>query len=203
MDFDLTEDQREIKSVARELLAARSPIAAVRQAADAGQYDTALWREIVELGWPGIAVAEPYGGQGLGAVELAVLLEELGYACASTPLLSTAVAAAAIQAGGTDGQRERWLPGLVAGEITAGVGIPELIVDGHGADVLVVLDGDTARVLEGVPSEMLATIDPTRRYARLISGAPGKGRRSPTAPRRACAPRWPPKSSESASGRWT
>ena len=123
MDFDLTEDQREIKSVARELLAARSPIATVRQAADAGQYDAALWHEIVELGWPGIAVAEPYGGQGLGAVELAVLLEELGYACASTPLLSTAVAAAAIQAGGTDEQRERWLPGLVAGEITAGVGI--------------------------------------------------------------------------------
>jgi len=50
----------------------------VRQAADAGQYDALLWHEIVDLGWPGIAVAEPYGGQGLGAVELAVLLEELG-----------------------------------------------------------------------------------------------------------------------------
>ena len=74
-----------------------------------------LWNEIVELGWPGIAVAEEYGGQGLGAVELAVLLEELGYACASTPLLSTAVAAAAIQAGGSDEQRARWLPGLVDG----------------------------------------------------------------------------------------
>jgi alkylation response protein AidB-like acyl-CoA dehydrogenase len=175
MDFDLTEDQREIKSVAHELLGARSPIAKVRQAADAGRYDAVLWHEIVELGWPGIAVAEQYGGQGLGAVELAVLLEELGYACASTPLLSTAVAAAAIQAGGSDEQRERWLPGLVAGEITAGVGSAGLIVDGHGADVVVLLDGDGARVLATPESELVATIDPTRRYARLPSGADEEG----------------------------
>jgi alkylation response protein AidB-like acyl-CoA dehydrogenase len=175
MDFDLTEDQREIKSVARELLTARSPIAKVRQAADAGQYDAVLWHEIVELGWPGIAVAEQYGGQGLGAVELAVLLEELGYACASTPLLSTAVAAAAIQAGGSDEQRERWLPGLVAGEITAGVGSAGLIVDGHAADVVVLLDGDGARVLASPESELVATIDPTRRYARLASSADEEG----------------------------
>jgi alkylation response protein AidB-like acyl-CoA dehydrogenase len=172
MDFDLTEDQREIKSVAHELLAARSPIAKVRQAADAGQYDAVLWHEIVELGWPGIAVGEAYGGQGLGVVELAVLLEELGYACASTPLLSTAVAAAAIQAGGSDEQRERWLPGLVAGEITAGLGSSELIVDGHGADLVVLLDGDSARVLASPQPELVATIDPTRRYARLLV-APG------------------------------
>jgi alkylation response protein AidB-like acyl-CoA dehydrogenase len=170
MDFDLTEDQREIKSVAHDLLAARSPIAKVREAAEAGQYDAGLWHEIVELGWPGIAVAEQYGGQDLGAVELAVLLEELGYACASTPLLSTAVAAAVIQAGGSDEQRERWLPGLVAGEITAGVGSAELIVDGHEADLVVLIDGDAASVVTAAQSEPLVTIDPTRRYARLRSG---------------------------------
>jgi len=175
MDFDLTEDQREIKSVAHELLAARSPLAKVRQAADAGQYDAVLWHEIVELGWPGIAVAEGHGGQGLGAVELAVLLEELGYACASTPFLSTAVAAATIGASGSDEQRERWLPGLVAGEITAGVGSAGLIVDGHGADVLVLVDGDTVRVLENAAAEPLVTIDPTRRFARLPGGVSEDG----------------------------
>ena len=98
MDFDLTDDQKEIKRVARELLAARSSWAKVREAAEAAEYDDALWQELRELGWPGIAVAEEHGGQGLGAVELAVLLEELGYACAATPFLSTAVAAAVIQA---------------------------------------------------------------------------------------------------------
>ena len=122
MDFDLTEDQREIKNVAHEMLAARSPFAKVREAAEAAEYDDALWREIVELGWPGIAVAEEHGGQGLGAVELAVVLEELGYACAATPFLSTAVAAAVIQAGGSDEQRGRWLPGLISGELRAGLG---------------------------------------------------------------------------------
>lgn len=169
MDFDLTEDQKEIKSVARELLAARSPMAKVREAADAGQYDAALWHEIVELGWPGIAVPERFGGQGLGAVELAVLLEELGYACASTPLLSTAVAAAVIASNGSDAQHEQWLAGLVSGELTAGVGTDELVIDGAGADLVVIVDGDRARVLTGaggsVDAQPLQTIDPTRRYA--------------------------------------
>jgi alkylation response protein AidB-like acyl-CoA dehydrogenase len=167
MDFDLTEDQREIKNVARELLAARSPFAKVREAAEAAQYDEALWREIVELGWPGIAVAEEHGGQGLGAVELAVLLEELGYACAATPFLATAVGAAVIQAGGTDEQRARWLPGLITGELRAGLGSADLVVDGHGADVVVLLEDDGARLLAGADSEPLVAIDPTRRFATV------------------------------------
>ncbi len=167
MDFDLTEDQREIKGVARELLSARSPFSKVRAAAEAGAYDAILWHEIVQLGWPGIAVAEEHGGQGLGAVELAVLLEELGYACASSPLPSTAVAAAAIQAGGSDAQRARWLPGLVSGEHSAGVGAVDLVVDGYGADVVVLLDGDGAWLLEEPDAEPLRTIDPTRRYATV------------------------------------
>src|ERR1700755_2084142 len=147
MDFDLTDDQKEIKRVAKELLAARSSFAKVREAAEASEYDAALWQELRELGWPGIAVAEEHGGQGLGAVELAVLLEELGYACAATPFLATAVAAAVIQAAGTDEQRRRWLPGLIAGELRAGVGAAELAVDGHGADVVVLLDDDGARLV--------------------------------------------------------
>jgi alkylation response protein AidB-like acyl-CoA dehydrogenase len=169
MDFDLTEDQREIKDVARELLAARSPFAKVREAAEAARYDDALWREIVELGWPGIAVAEEHGGQGLGAVELAVLLEELGYACAATPFLATAVAAAVIQAGGTDAQRRRWLPGLVSGELRAGLGAAELVIDGDGADVVVLLEDDGARLLAGGQAEIepLVAIDPTRRFATV------------------------------------
>jgi alkylation response protein AidB-like acyl-CoA dehydrogenase len=167
MNFDLTEDQREIKAVARELLSARSPFARVREAADAAQYDAGLWKEIVGLGWPGIAVEEQYGGQALGAVELAVLLEELGYACAATPFLSTAVAAAAIQAGGSDEQRARWLPGLVAGEITAGVGTAELAVDADGAEIVVLIDGGTPRLVQSPETEPIATIDPTRRFAKV------------------------------------
>jgi alkylation response protein AidB-like acyl-CoA dehydrogenase len=175
MDFDLTDDQKEIKGVARELLAARSPFAKVREAAEAQHPDEALWREIVELGWPGIAVAEEHGGQGLGAVELAVLLEELGYACAATPFLGTAVAAAVIQAAGTDEQRSRWLPRLAAGEARAGVGTRELAVDAGEADVVVLIDSEGgAQLIEAPATEPFQSIDPTRRFAKLGPGAGGE-----------------------------
>ena len=167
MDFDLTEDQREIRDVAHDLLSARSPFVKVREAADAQRYDERLWGEIVQLGWPGIAVSEQYGGQGLGAVELAVLLEELGYACAATPFLSSSVAAAVIGACGTDEQRARWLPGLASGELTAGIGTAELAADGDGAAVAILLDGDQARLLPAPQTTPLTTIDPTRRFATL------------------------------------
>jgi alkylation response protein AidB-like acyl-CoA dehydrogenase len=167
MDFDLTEDQQEIKRVARDLLGARSTMARVREAAEARRYDAALWAEMVELGWPGIAVDEEHGGQGLGAVELAVLLEELGYACAATPLLSTALVASVIQRAGTAEQRARWLPGLVSGEVRAGVGPHQLVLDGDEAGVVLVLEGDRATLLERFDVEPLETVDPTRRFARV------------------------------------
>jgi alkylation response protein AidB-like acyl-CoA dehydrogenase len=167
VDFDLTEDQKEIKRVAHELLAVRSPFAKVREAADAGTYDAALWSELVELGWAGIAVAEEHGGQGLGAVELAVLLEELGYACAATPFLSTAAAAAAIQAAGTRDQQARWLPGLASGELTAGIGTRELAADAAGAAVVVVIEGDEAQLIESPETEPFTSIDATRRFASV------------------------------------
>jgi alkylation response protein AidB-like acyl-CoA dehydrogenase len=176
MDFDLTEDQYEIKRVAHELLSARSTMARVREAAEARRYDDELWREIVDLGWPGIAVSEEHGGQGLGMVELAVLLEELGYACAAVPFLSTAVAAAVIDRHGDDPQRERWLPGLVAGTLTAGVGPISLLVDGRDAAFALALSpsGDLLLTtdLDGVPE--LQTVDPTRRLASLTGGWRGQ-----------------------------
>ena len=91
MNFDFDDDQREIKRTAHDLLASRSSWERVREAAESGIYDPALWAELCELGWPGIAIAEEHGGQGLGLVELCVLLEELGYAGTAAPLLSTEI----------------------------------------------------------------------------------------------------------------
>ena len=173
MHFDLTDDQKEIKRVARELLASRSSWARVREAAEAGAaYDQALWDELVGLGWPGIAVSEQFGGQGLGAVELAVLLEELGYACAATPFLPVAAAAAAIEACGSEEQRARWLPALASGEATAGIGTRALCADGVGAAVLVLLERPSgeAVLVTGAETAQLETIDPTRRYATVSGG---------------------------------
>jgi alkylation response protein AidB-like acyl-CoA dehydrogenase len=171
VDFDLSSDQREIKDVARELLTARSPFARVREAAETAAYDPALWDELVQLGWPGIAVAQEHGGQGLGAVELAVLVEELGYACAATPFLSSATAAAVIQSAGSDEQRARWLPGLASGELTAGIGTRELAADAAAAAVVVVLDGDETELIVAPETDAFVSIDPTRRFATVAGDA--------------------------------
>jgi alkylation response protein AidB-like acyl-CoA dehydrogenase len=190
MNFDFTDDQRTIKATARELLASRSPFERVREAAEARRYDDALWRELCELGWPGIAVGEAHGGQGLGAVELAILLEELGYAVAATPLLGSALAALALEHAGSDEQRARWLPGLASGALTGGFGRGGLVVDGQDAAVIVLVDdagtaGGTgerpvapaARVIARADADVepVAAIDPTRRYARVAGDGEALG----------------------------
>lgn len=171
MDFDLSDQQKEIKSVAHDLLAERSTFARVRAAAQARRYDEELWRELVELGWPGIAVTEEQGGGGLGMVELAVLLEELGYACAVVPFLGTAVSAAAISAAQSPAADTELLGALVRGEQRGAVGLRSIAADGVGACCAIVLDGDGALLLGEPQAEEIVTVDPTRAYARLTGGA--------------------------------
>jgi alkylation response protein AidB-like acyl-CoA dehydrogenase len=176
MNFDFTEDQHEIKRTARDLLGSRSALAKVREAAEAHQYDEGLWKELVELGWPGIAIAEEHGGQGLGAVELAILAEELGYAVAASPFLATVLAAEAIGAGGTPEQQAKWLPGLASGEITGALGNADgLVPDAEAAAVIVLVDDSDptrpARVIAREDADVTAVdaVDPTRRFARVQS----------------------------------
>jgi alkylation response protein AidB-like acyl-CoA dehydrogenase len=179
MNFDFTDDQREIKRTARELLASRSPFEKVREASEKGAYDEALWRELCELGWPGIAVAEEHGGQGLGAVELSILLEELGFAVAASPFLATALAATAIEHAGSAAQKEQWLPRLATGETTGGFGTPSLCIDAGDAAVTVVVDDGALRLVEAGAAEITPfdSIDGTRRFARIAgdAGAPLEG----------------------------
>ncbi|MEA2645193.1 MAG: hypothetical protein QOE92_276, partial [Chloroflexota bacterium] len=93
MRFDLADEQKAIHDSARDMLAKRYPMRRVRELAEAGEYDDDAWKEVARLGWPGLAIPEEHGGQGLGLVELAVLLEEFGYAVAPSPFLSTVSAA--------------------------------------------------------------------------------------------------------------
>jgi alkylation response protein AidB-like acyl-CoA dehydrogenase len=171
MRFELSDDQREIQRTARELLAERASWERVRAAAEAADYDAALWRELAGLGWAGIAVGEEHGGQGLGVVDLCVLLEELGAACAPVPLLGSALAALAIEAAGSAEQRERWLPALASGEARGALGTAaDLVPDAGGADVVVVLDGDAAALVPGDRVTAVTAIDPTRRHGRVSAG---------------------------------
>jgi alkylation response protein AidB-like acyl-CoA dehydrogenase len=178
MDFDLNDEQREIQSTAKDFLASRFKAEKVRELAEARSYEDGLYTQIAELGWPGIAISEDDGGQGLGMVELAVLLEQSGYAAAPTPLLGSAGAALVISAAGSDAQRAEWLPKLASGEATGSFGgfadgTSTLFCDLPTADVAVVFDDEGALVapasdLDSTPVE---TIDATRSYGTIAAAA--------------------------------
>jgi alkylation response protein AidB-like acyl-CoA dehydrogenase len=174
MNFDFSDDQKSIKSTARDFLASRFGSEKVRQLAESRAYDDALWREMCDLGWPGIAISEQYGGQGLGLVELVILTEEAGFALAPAPLLSNAAAALIVERAGTDEQRERWLPGMASGEELGTVafltdGTTRLVPDAREASVIVAVDGASARLIPAQDASLSdeLTIDATRRFASL------------------------------------
>ncbi|WP_282702586.1 acyl-CoA dehydrogenase family protein [Streptomyces sp. CC219B] len=127
MDAGFTAEQDEIRRTLRELLHKRSGPEEVRAALDTpAGHDPALWTALAEqLGLPGLALPEAYGGVGCSATELALACEETGRTLAPTPLLATAVLAAPlILALGTDAQRADLLPRIAAGTLTAALAAP-------------------------------------------------------------------------------
>jgi alkylation response protein AidB-like acyl-CoA dehydrogenase len=127
MDARFTAEQEEIRRTVRELLLKRCGPEEVRSAVRTEEgYDTGLWLAFSEqLGLPGLALPEAYGGVGCSATELALAGEELGRALAPSPLLSTAVLVAPlILALGTEPQRAALLPRLAAGRLTAALAVP-------------------------------------------------------------------------------
>jgi alkylation response protein AidB-like acyl-CoA dehydrogenase len=173
VDFGFNDEQLEIQRTARDFLASRFGSEKVRELAEARRYDDGLWSEICGLGWPGIAISEEQGGQGLGLVELAILSEEIGRAYAPAPFLSNAAAGLVIDAAGTDEQRSRWLPGIASGEARGAAALtadePPLVADGEGAAVLVLAEGDGARLVEASDAQIepVELVDLTRAYARV------------------------------------
>ena len=175
MNFDFTDDQRSIKSTAKEFLAARYKADKLRELAEAGEYDEAIWDEMRELGWAGIFVDEEYDGQGLGVLELVILMEEMGYALAPSPFLSNAAAGLVIQQAGSDEQKARWLPGIATGEARGAAGVvtngrAPLVPDAEGAAVIVLMEpGGRATIVEGSAADIepVETIDSTRKFASV------------------------------------
>jgi len=177
MNFDFSDDQQAIKRTAKDLLADRFKLERVRELAEVGTYDENAWKELCELGWPGIFVDEQYGGQGLGIVELIILMEELGYTLAPVPFLSNAAAGLMIQAAGSDEQKQRWLPGIASGEARGAAALvrgdeAKLVPDGDNAEVIVLCADGGVSVVErsAADVEPVATMDSTRRYARVRAG---------------------------------
>ena len=126
MDLTLDDDQLLLAESARQLFERSYTTAAAREAeAQPDGFSADLWRQAVELGWPGIALPEVCGGAGYGALELAVLAEELGRGAATLPLLSSYAAALPILWAGPASVRDRWLGALAAGDAIAALAVTD------------------------------------------------------------------------------
>jgi alkylation response protein AidB-like acyl-CoA dehydrogenase len=198
MNFGFTDDQQAIKRTAREFLEARYPLATVRALAeDERGFTDEQWAELVELSWTGVIVPEELDGLGLGALELVVIAEEMGYALAPSPWFSTTCAALLLVAAGSAEQKERWLAPLARGELRGTVAVwdehsgwapdhsevepsPEgtlscvkiAVPDAASADFLIVSGADgrhwlIERSADGVLIEPEEAIDPTRKLFRV------------------------------------
>jgi alkylation response protein AidB-like acyl-CoA dehydrogenase len=128
VDFALSEEQEELRRSVRRFLADKSPESEVRRLmATSEGYDPSVWRLMAEqLGLPGLAIPEEYGGSGYRQVELAIVFEEAGAALLCSPLFATVgLAANALLACDDEDAKKEYLPAIAAGELTATLALTE------------------------------------------------------------------------------
>ena len=118
MNFDFSDEQKQLRDEARKFLAEKCPPKAVRAVLDGkATYDRDLWKGLAEMGFLGVAIPEAYGGAGAGHLELCVIAEEMGRALAPVPFSSTVyLAAEATLLAGSEAQKQKWLPKIASGE---------------------------------------------------------------------------------------
>jgi len=118
MNFDFSDDQKQLRDQARKFLAEKCSPKAVRVVLDGkAPYDKELWKGLAEMGFLGVAIPEEFGGAGAGHLELCVIAEEMGRANAPVPFSSTVyLAAEALLIAGSEAQKKKWLPAIAAGE---------------------------------------------------------------------------------------
>jgi alkylation response protein AidB-like acyl-CoA dehydrogenase len=118
MNFDFSDEQKQLRDEARKFLAEKCSPKVVRAVVDGKQaYDRELWKGLAEMGFLGVAIPEQFGGAGAGHLELCVVAEEMGRALAPVPFSSTVyLAAEAILLAGSDAQKQKWLPLIASGD---------------------------------------------------------------------------------------
>src|ERR1700680_534300 len=117
MNFDFSDDQKQMRDAARKFLSEQCPPKAVRTVLDGkAAYDREVWKGLAEMGFLGVAIPEEFGGAGAGHLELCVIAEEMGRALAPVPFSSTVyLAAEAILLAGSEAQKQKWLPLIASG----------------------------------------------------------------------------------------
>ena len=173
MEFGFSEEQQELASTVRSLLARRADSAAVRAAAESETgYDEELWQLLCEqIGVAALGIPEEHDGAGFTLFESLIALEEIGRSLAPSPLLASLVAAEALLAGGDDEAKQRLLPRIAAGEVAAMSidGAPALFAD--QATVLLAVGGDDLLELDPSSSDpkWLPSMDQTTRFGSLVA----------------------------------
>lgn len=183
MAIAITDDHQELADVARSVATDRDCLGAARTTTDdvsAGRplttRATKLWKEISSLGWLGLHIEEEFGGQGFGLAEVAVVAEALGRAVAPGAFLPTVIASAVIAEHGSTEEKQRWLPGLADGSLTAGVALAtspkdtgvSLLLSGENPELLLVADGADLVVLADVDPDTLPAHTPIDRTRLLL-----------------------------------
>ena len=127
MDFSLSEEQQEVRNLARKILEDRCTHERLKQVeSGAPGVDLELWRELARANLLGVGLPESVGGSGLGFFTTCLLLEELGRTVAQLPALATLVLGALpIARFGSDAQQKRWLPGVVSGDVILSAALVE------------------------------------------------------------------------------
>lgn len=128
MDFDLTDDQRAIREAVRQVVTGFDPDYWLERDED-GEFPHEFHAAMAAAGWLGITMPEEYGGAGLGVTEAAIMMHEVashggGLAAASTVHINL-FGPHPIVVFGTEEQKARWVPRLVAGDDKCCFGVTE------------------------------------------------------------------------------
>ena len=191
MEFAFSDEQEMIRESAEGFLADVSDSAAVRAAmASELGHDPTLWQRLCgEMGWSAIHIPEQYGGLGLGFVELAILLEQMGRRLLCSPFFATAcLATPALLLAGSETQKARWLPPLADGSLTAtlgyvggtGWGVEAVQATARAEGDGFVLDGVLRQVVDGHSAGLLVIAARSAQGVSLFAvdaAVPGIGRR--------------------------
>ncbi len=119
MNFDLEDEQEELRDAVRAVLAQECPISLARERYEGDHFPAQPWQSARELGWTALTVPTEFGGLGLGPIELGLLAEEHGYTLAAGPFLPTLSQwIPALVVAGSEEQKKAHLEKAAAGELT-------------------------------------------------------------------------------------
>jgi alkylation response protein AidB-like acyl-CoA dehydrogenase len=153
----ISDDHQALQTAARRFLESRCPPAVPRALLDAADEPLpSFWDEMAALGWLGLHIPEPHGGQGYSLVELGVVVEELGRAAVPGPFVPTVLVSALICGGASAEQQARLLPGLADGSVRAALAFAGLPAHGErGPDGRLRLSGAVGPVAGGAHADLI------------------------------------------------